>query len=98
MTRGIGQGTHIAGPVFNISTMDMTADERISVSTRYSDDDLELVVADTNEELPHKLEEILRNKKHRVTQIGLKLLEEKTKLWVINSDIKEVWYGGRKIM
>ena len=25
MTRGIGQGTHIAGPVFNIATMDMTS-------------------------------------------------------------------------
>ena len=39
----------------------------------------------------------MKDKKHRVTQIGLKLQEEKTKLWVINSDIKEVWYGGCKI-
>ena len=56
-----------------------------------------MVVGDTNKELRHKLEEILRDKNYRVTQIGLKLQEEKTKLWVINSDIEEVWYGGRKI-
>ena len=63
MARGIGQGTHIAGLIFNISTMDMTSVETIPVSTRYSDDNLELVVADTNEELRVKVEEILRDKK-----------------------------------
>ena len=62
MIRRIGQRTHIAGPVFNVSTIDMTAIVRIPVSTRYSDDNIESVVADTNEELRHKLEDILRDK------------------------------------
>ena len=39
MSRGIWQGTHIAGPVINIATIGMAAERRIELSTRYSDDD-----------------------------------------------------------
>ena len=48
MSRGIGQGTHLAGPVFNIATMKTTAEGRIEFSTRYSDDDVEIVLARTS--------------------------------------------------
>ena len=75
-TSGIGQGMHIAGQTFNISSIDMTSEERIPVSTRYSDDDLELVVADTNEELLVKVEVAMRDKKVRVNRIGLKIQED----------------------
>ena len=92
--RGMGQGTHLAGPVFNISTIQTTAEERLEFSTRYSDDDLELVVARTDEELRVKLAEVLRDKKYRVSRIGLKLQDTKTKLWTINSGIDEVCYEG----
>ena len=76
----------------------MTSKERIPVSTRYSDDDLELVVADTYEELLAKVEEAMRDEKIRVNGIGLKIQEDKAKLWEINSKLNEVWCGGRKII
>ena len=92
MSRGLGQGTHLAGPVFNLATMRTTAASRIEFSTKYSDDDVEIVVARTDHQLKKKLDEVLCDKESRVTQIGLKLQTEKTKLWVINSQIDDVLY------
>ena len=92
--RGMGQGTHLAGPMFNISTIQTTAEERLEFSTKYSDDDIELVVARTDEELRAKLAEVLKDKNYRVSQIGLKLQAAKTKVWTINSEIDEVCYEG----
>ena len=75
---GIGQGTHIAGQVIKIATINMRDDRRIDLSTRYSEDETEIVVARTEEELRLKLDEVLSGKKIRVSQIGLKLQEAKT--------------------
>ena len=97
MSRGIWQGTHLAGPVFNIATMKTTAEGRMEFSTRNSDDDVEIVVARNDDELRTKLDEVLRDKKARVTQIGLKLQTAKTQLWFINSEIDDVWYEGLKL-
>ena len=97
MSRGLGQGTHLAGPVFNLATMRTTAAARIEFSTKYSDDDVEIVVARTDHQLRIKLDEVLSDKESRVTQIGLKLQTKKTKLWVINSQIDDVLYEGLKI-
>ena len=97
MSRGLGQGTHLAGPVFNLATMETTAKGRIEFSTKYSDDDVEIVVARTDNQLRTKLDDVLRDKESRVTQIGLRLQTEKTKLWVINSQIDDVFYEGLKI-
>ena len=77
MSRGIGQGTHIAGPVFNIATIGMKAKRRIELSTRYSGDDTVIVVARIDGELRLKLDEVLADKKVRVAQIGLELHEAK---------------------
>ena len=97
MSRGIGKGTHIPGPVFNVATIGMTEKRRIELSTRYSDNDTEMVVARTEGELRLKLDEVLADKKIRVNQIGLELQEAKTKLLVIYSEIDGVWYGGIKL-
>lgn len=97
MSRGLGQGTRLAGPVFNLATMKTTAEGRIEFSTKYSDDDVEIVVARTDHQLRTKLDEVLRDKESRVTHIGLELQTEKTKLWVINSQIDDVSYEGLKI-
>ena len=97
MSRGLGQGTHLAGPVFNLATMKTTAEGRIELSTKYSDDDGEIVVSRTDHQLRTKLDEVQRDKESRVTHIGLKLQTEKTKLWVTNSQIDDVFYEGLKI-
>ena len=62
MSRGLGQGTHLAGPVFNLATMRTTAASRIEFSTKYSDDDVEIVVARTDHQLKKKLDEVLCDK------------------------------------
>ena len=54
-------------------------------------------MARTDHQLRIKLDEVLSDKESRVTQIGLKLQTEKTKLWVINSQIDDVFYEGLKI-
>ena len=97
MSRGLGQGTHLAGPVFNLATMETTAKGRIEFSTKYSDDDVEIVVARTDDQLRTKLDDVLRDKESRVTKIGLRLQTEKTKIWAINSQIDDVFYEGLKI-
>lgn len=49
--RRIGQRLHISDPVFNVASIILTSKEQISSSVRYSDDELELVAAESSDEL-----------------------------------------------
>ena len=58
--RGIAQGSHIAGPSYNISTLGHTLNENIDLYNRYSDDDTEIVVAVATEEPKTKVKRALK--------------------------------------
>lgn len=94
--RGTGQGFHIGGTAFNIASIGLTSKECIPLSVRYSDEDLEIVVAESYQELQSKIKVALRENKIRAHELGLKIKDLTTKVWKITPKLGKMWLQGKK--
>ena len=96
--RGLSQGSHIAGPTYNLSTLGHTNKDDMEVSTRYSDDDTEIVSAESIAQLRVNVRNALQEKKRRVENTGLTLQPDKTKILEINCKLGRIQFDEAEIL
>ena len=92
--RGISQGSHLAGPAYNIATIGHTAVEDLKISCRYSDDDIEIISANSSRELSLKIKQALLKKKTRVQNTGLTQQTSKTNILLVNCTLDPIEFEG----
>ena len=68
--RGVAQGSHLAGPAYNIATLGHTDPSRLNTSSRYSDDDTEICIGSNPAELQKEILRALTDKKTKSPELG----------------------------